>query len=64
MKVFDCQRMPRTIQEAFFIAGQPKTNDCAVKWTTWANKEKHPVDEWLMENGAEDGEQVIILHWW
>lgn len=64
MKVFDCQDMPTKLQKEFFDACEKFNNDICVEWKVWTNKEKHPVDIWLMENGAEDGEEVIIKHYW
>lgn len=72
MKVFDCQDMPEDVQEVFFkTCGSPSFtggNDCAVK--DWVEKpgtyepDRGKYHEWLVANGAEYGETVIILYWW
>jgi hypothetical protein len=74
MKVFDCQwnpGMPQDVQDAFFSFYECG-NDVYVSWTI----EKIPneddvkfakekmVNTWLIENGACEGETVLIQHWW
>jgi hypothetical protein len=70
MKVFDCQDMPAKIQKAFF-ASEEASNDSYVSICLedfdpedkpTANHVK--VFNWLLENGAEKGETVIVAHWW
>lgn len=70
MKVFDCQKMPETIQKAFFshCRGQ-YSNDCYCKWYMYMeidpkDHQRLLIHNWLIANGAEYGERVIIKYWW
>lgn len=75
-KVFDCQDMPKEIKRAFFEYME-KGNDCYVALfieedleedelgeIPFFSKEYNRLIKWLLENGAEDGEEVLIRHWW
>lgn len=73
-KVFDCQKMPEGVREAFFkvekYAGNPG-NDCYVSWEVEPNYKDNfeqgaseIVGKWLIENGAKVGETVLVNHWW
>jgi hypothetical protein len=62
MKVFDCQKMPDEVRKEFF-AEWDKGNDTYVEW----DLEELPdgrVAAWLIENGAEKDEEVLVSHWW
>lgn len=68
-KVFDCQEMPSDIREKFFSTTEGKSNDCYVNW--WVDidpghyGDKHvEISKWLIKDGAEDGDKVLIKHWW
>lgn len=75
IKVFDCQKMPDDVRLKFFEQTE-HGNDCYISWwptsalyqeddSTWAeNPDYTIVDEWLLANGAELDEQVLIKHWW
>jgi hypothetical protein len=76
----DCQKMPEDVRAAFFLAtsymGLP--NDSVAKWGVGdlrRDAEEFPdqyddvasaclVDEWLIAEGAVDGESVLIARWW
>lgn len=70
MKVFDCQDMPDSIRTSFFdnaTAG----NDCYIRifvepYEKLANNVYNydVVCEWLLKNGAEPWDEVIVKHWW
>ena len=62
LKVFDCQQMPEDIKYQFFDATSDYLNDVYLEWY-W--EEMNPeVDKWLLENGANPNEQVLIKRWW
>lgn len=69
MKIFDCQDMPHDIMKLFFSRyddGQTG-NNCYADWTTEVWDMNDPfleVSKWLVENGAEVDEEVIVKHWW
>lgn len=75
LKVFDCQEMPDDVRVKFFEQCQ-QSNDCYVGWwpesATYVeddgsiapNDEHTIVDAWLLANGADPYEQVLIKHWW
>jgi hypothetical protein len=78
MKVFDCQwnpGMPPDVQKAFFALHEVG-NDVYVSYDVDGeqydaddpdnpvDRNRKIVDKWLVENGAEDGETVLIKHWW
>lgn len=62
LKVFDCLEMPSDVRKNFFSAWDNKGNDCYLRWSV--ETETEPVDQWLLANGAELGEDVLISHWW
>lgn len=78
MKVFDCQDMPDDVREKFFklcSGGNSVGNDCYVTWypvhpffeeegVLIVNEDCSIVDTWLLENGANEDETVIVQHWW
>jgi hypothetical protein len=62
MKVFDCQDMPDDVRKDFFDACE-LCNDVCTQWFIGYCSES--VNRWLLENGAtEEDEKVIIKHWW
>lgn len=65
MKVFDCQRMPKEERHALFDSFQ-KSNDSCVQFQIGEDygPQLKLVEDWLIGQGAEDGEEVIILYWW
>ena len=68
MKVFDCQDMPDNLKKIFMSFWDNVGNDCAKEWYMHDSDPPEPesdkIDTWLMENGAEFGEHVMIKHWW
>ncbi len=67
MKVFDCQDMPEYMKEGFFDTFRRAGNNTAVidivdKPGTFTVE--RPFHEWLVANGAEYGEDVVIKYWW
>lgn len=73
VKQFDCQDMPNDVSRCFFEETQGAGNDCLVKWYFGKediedNSEFSPgrasIDNWLLENGAEPGDNIVISHWW
>lgn len=60
MKVFDCQDMPKDICLIFLRSWDNKCNDVYVNWTV----ETDIVSKWLLQNGADLGEKVIVKYWW
>jgi hypothetical protein len=65
LKVFDCQDMPDGVRDAFF-GYHEKGNDIYISHYVGEDYPDNykPVDDWLKENGAVDGEAVLINHWW
>lgn len=76
MKVFDSYDMPDDVR-TFFFESNYQGNDCyvghEVNAATWYNEENgctipseehNIVDAWLLENGAQDSEYVLINHSW
>lgn len=75
MKVFDCSDMPDNVRKEFF-ENSYVGNDCYIGRDVYAStlvddegntieSEEHTiVDAWLLENGATDGEYVIVKHSW
>jgi hypothetical protein len=75
-KVFDCQNMPNDVRTKFFVEMCECSNDCYVSWwpqtatfvdddgTTQPNEDHTIVDAWLLDNGAEPDECVLVQHWW
>lgn len=76
MKVFDCQKMPDDVRHKFFEQTEGHGNSCYVSWWptsaqyqeddgTWQdNPDDTIVDGWLLANGAELDEKVIVRHSW
>ena len=77
VKSFDCQRMPEQVKRAFFRTTEAVGNDCHVSWEVQhvpcdsmvpddeePDRDVRMVDDWLLANGAEDLEIVLINHWW
>lgn len=72
VKVFDCQDMPDQAYEAFFdlFMDNNAGNDCYVDY--WVEQPEEGVEDnkvtsvndWLLANGANLKEHVIIKHWW
>lgn len=72
LKIFDCQDMPKEVKQHFFEIYRYSGvgNYCYVDYNVadsiWGEDEGYSyklVDEWLIENGAEKTESVIIKHW-
>lgn len=80
MKVFDSQLnpgMPKKVKDAFFdcYMDEQMSNDSFVEWTIQQDgltsefkdeviKNHKLVNDWLIANGAENGEKVLIKYWW
>lgn len=79
MKVFDCQwdpGMPDDVKKAFFDSQfDTCCNDVYVAWDVELGdsdydspdeiqSKRRLVDQWLIDNGANSGETVLIKHWW
>lgn len=72
-KVIDPHKhMPKEIKDAFFdaVGEWDLSNESYVDWKVggWSGDESNldsqiTVDKWLLEH-FEEGERVIILHWW
>ncbi len=78
-KVFDCQKMPADIKKFVFDHYEDMSNDCYAEREVLASEyydeddeghevlitcEDHTIlDAWLLENGANVGEYVIIKRW-
>jgi len=69
-KVFDCTDMPRNVNR-IFMDNTDAGNDVFVEYYVCdkdgdinGEGEQGPLDLWLIENGADPGESVIIKHWW
>lgn len=78
-KVFDCQDMSDKIRDYFWnVFTDNVSNDCYIAFDVelMCNDERADPDmleyinsnnevvDWLIENGAEFGEEVLIKHWW
>jgi hypothetical protein len=70
MKVFDCQEMPDDIRKMFFDVSVA-LNDSYVeyliedpRWESEWSASYIAINNWLIANGAELNEKVIISHWW
>lgn len=75
LKVFDCQDMPDDVRQVFFEMCE-QGNNCYVAWwpceATYLddndvrtdNPDHSKVDQWLLENGANPDEKVIVRHSW
>lgn len=57
---YDCQDMPDDVRRAFFNY-HDAGNDCHVSHTVEAGTK---VGDYLIEEGFEDGDDLIIKHWW
>lgn len=78
MKVFDPYDMPRELNEALQEFGSDcygLPNDCYFRWSVrddddddgggYISKENvQKINEWLIANGAEKGESVLIERSW
>jgi len=72
-KVFDCQDMPKETKEALNDFCQ-QDNDTYVDWNIGKHHNEQDmeeqklsatkVDKWLLENGADEEENVLISYWW
>lgn len=68
-KVFDWLKMPKDVKDIFkaYADNYDYRNDSYVVWDI---NEEHDdesfalVDKWLLDNGAEEGDFVLILYWW
>ena len=63
MKVFDCQDMPDDIRDDFFNHFEGVGNDVYID-TYVCDINEHSFMKWLIDNGAEENEKVLINHWW
>jgi len=68
-KVFDCQDMPEDIRKEFFNLWDNYGNDCYLSYIIGELNSPNSslslnIDKWLIDNGATNGEEVIINHWW
>ena len=69
MKVFNPLRAPRPV---FETASLEQRNDSYAGWTIGSEycgcgesmEDRKAVDGWLIENGAEDGEEVLLWISW
>lgn len=76
IKVFDCQQMPDNVRTVFFEQTDGPGNDCYISWwpqsptyveddgSIATNDDHTIVDTWLVANGADVHEKVIIKHYW
>jgi len=66
MKVFDCQNMPQAVRTDFYEAQQGAGNDVYVKeYIEWdEDTEPQLYQKWLLDNGADVTDEVLIKHWW
>jgi len=80
MPVYDCQKMPDKVRQAFYELTESAGNDCYVSHFIGDALEEEKNDpgshdkkvieqykvleEWLIANGATIGEHVLINHWW
>ncbi len=72
VKIFDLMHPVRAPQDVFETACTEQANDSYARWTVGheyngcgANEEERAaVDKWLIENGAEEGELVLLSICW
>ncbi len=62
MKVFDCLTMPESVCDEFYLQAE-KGNDCYVSYHIDERGEDN-ISDWLLDNGGEEEEVVIIKHHW
>lgn len=67
-KIFDCQDMPEDLRKSFFRLWD-MGNNSFTEWIVGDSiyEEDDPsiqIEKWLIENGAEEGEEVCIHYWW
>ena len=62
MKVFDCIDMQDGVREEFYLYAQAG-NDCYINYRV-NGQGINSVSDWLLDNGCEPNEMVIIRHWW
>lgn len=75
-KVFDAQEMPDDIKHCVFQwnkeCGYQNDNYSYFNWRVneieeydnRTNELRSTIDTWLLENGAEDKENILISFWW
>lgn len=73
-KVFDCQDMPDDVREAIFdlFMDNNAGNDCYVDYTVGVpmcevdtlSCSEITLNDWLVSQGAQPVEHVLIKHWW
>jgi hypothetical protein len=68
MKVFDCQKMPDGLRKKFFGFWDHKGNDTFIEcipgeWIDSGGDYKD-VGGWLIANGADEDETILVSHWW
>lgn len=70
-KVFDCQDMPDDIKQLVFDVGDERClgNDSSIEWYFEEDCKDlgsgyKEIQDWLLNNGAELGDRVLIKHWW
>lgn len=65
MKVFDCQKMPKTVRDELYKSKSGTGNDCYVHIFVPDLKDDFSIlDRWLHKNGADLGERVLVKYWW
>ena len=66
MKVFDCQSMPADVRKDYFDATQGKGNDVYLnEYMEWDEDEGPQLyQQWLLDNGVKQCNEVLIKHWW
>jgi hypothetical protein len=69
-KVFDRMEIPTYIQEKFMDAyeasyGEPPTNESYISYSINSDYgTDKDVTEWLLSNGAEKNDDILIRWWW
>jgi hypothetical protein len=70
MKVFDRMEMPESIQEKFMDAyetsyGEPPENEAYINYNIDSDYgTDRDVTEWILSNGAEQEDDILIRWWW
>lgn len=71
-KLYDCQQMPEEIKQEFFLMTEDYSPNVYVGWDVLPastgdrdiDTATHRVNRWLRQHGANEGEAVLIKHWW
>ncbi len=66
VKMIDCQEMPEDIKHAYFEVTRGESNDCYLNWFWGFDSTEHykKIDDWLLENGLTQKDNIVIKHWW